>query len=208
MGARFIIAGTDTNVGKTVFAAALTAAIQGIYFKPIQAGLEGETDTETVQRLTGLPDAHFLPEFYRLRKPASPHIAAENDNVTIDVDRLVLPATDRPLVVEGAGGVMVPLTKQILQIDVFARWNAPVILCARTGLGTINHSLLSIEALKTHSIPIHGIVFLGEANPQVTNTISQMGDVACLGHLPRLAILNSVTLAEAFKAHFRLQDFQ
>lgn len=208
MSARFIVAGTDTNVGKTVLAAALTRALQGVYFKPVQAGLDGETDTEAVKRMTGLPDSHFLPEVYRLRTRASPHLAAGGDGLAIDIDTLTPPATERPLIIEGAGGLMVPLTSQTLQIDVFARWNAPVILCARTTLGTINHSLLSIEALQTRSIPIMGVVFVGEGNPSVETVIAEIAQVLRLGRLPWLATLDSVSLGEAFNAHFRLQDFQ
>ncbi len=207
MRARFVITGTDTGIGKTVFAAALTQALNGVYFKPVQAGIENGTDTETVRRLTGLGSDHFLTELYRLHTPASPHRAAEIDGIEIDPDTLVLPVTDQPLIIEGAGGLLVPLTRKTLFIDVFARWNAPVILCARTALGTINHSLLSIEALKRRSIPILGIAFIGDENIDTEWTIAEMSGVLRLGRLPRLEILNSRTLADAFARNFRIEDF-
>ncbi|WP_088344022.1 MULTISPECIES: dethiobiotin synthase [Rhodomicrobium] len=207
MSARFVVTGTDTGIGKTVFAAALTQALNGVYFKPVQAGLDEETDRETVRRLTGLGETHFRPEIYRLRTPASPHRAAEIDGIEIDPDALVLPAAEAPLIAEGAGGLFVPLTRTTLYIDVFARWNAPVILCARTALGTINHTLMSVDALRRRSIPILGVAFIGEANADTEATIAAMGGVPRLGRLPPLDPLGRETLANAFAANFRLSDF-
>jgi len=202
-----VVSGTDTDVGKTVFAAALTLALSGVYFKPVQCGLDGETDTRTVRRLTGLPSGHFLPEIYRLRTAVSPHRAAELDGVEIDPAKLELPAVERPLIVEGAGGLMVPLTRSDLFIDVFARWHAPLVLCARTALGTINHTLLSLEALQRRSIPIAGVAFVGDENPDTERTIAEMAAVRALGRLPMLPLLSPETLAHAFERHFRVQDF-
>jgi dethiobiotin synthetase len=143
---RVIVTGTDTGVGKTVFAAALAGALDAVYWKPVQAGLQEETDSETVLRLSGLAAERILPEAYRLKTPASPHLAAELDGIAIDPAALALPDTVRPLVVEAAGGLLVPLAREVVYIDVIAQWRAPVVLCARTTLGTINHSLLSTEA--------------------------------------------------------------
>ncbi len=161
MSAGLVVAGTDTDVGKTVFAASLVAALGACYWKPVQCGLADETDAEVVARLAGVVATRILPEVYRLNTPASPHLAAERDGLEIDVERLVPPASERPLVVEPAGGLMVPLTRRLLQIDLIARWHMPVVLCASTRLGTINHSLLSIEALKRRAIPLIGIAFVG-----------------------------------------------
>ncbi|MDA8108830.1 MAG: dethiobiotin synthase [Betaproteobacteria bacterium] len=207
MSARFVVTGTDTGIGKTVFSAALTLALAGVYFKPVQSGLEEESDTDAVRRLTGLPAEHFLPERYRLRNPLSPHRSAELDGVEIDPARLTLPRVERPLIVEGAGGVLVPLTRRVLYVDVFARWGAPVVLCARTGLGTINHTLLALEALRRRSVPVHGVAFVGEANPDNERTIAETGAIRVLGRLPRLAELTRERLAEAFAENFRPQDF-
>jgi dethiobiotin synthetase len=203
---RFVITATDTDVGKTVFAAALTQALAGVYFKPVQAGLQ-DIDLDSVRRMTGLPAEHFLPELYRLRTPASPHRAAELDGVEIDPARLVLPETSRPMVVEGAGGLLVPLTRTTLYVDVFRRWGAPVVLCARTALGTINHSLLSLEALRTRNIPVVGIAFIGDENADSERIICEMGRVKRLGRLPRLQQLTPEHLLQAFKQHFDLRDF-
>ncbi|HJT40779.1 MAG TPA: dethiobiotin synthase, partial [Sphingobium sp.] len=153
---RFIVTGTDTGIGKTVFSAGLAGALGAHYWKPVQAGVDPQGDKETVARLSGLPAAHILPEAYRLTTPASPHLAARIDGVTINLDRLALPRIDGPLVIEGAGGVLVPVSETLLMADLFAHWGLPVILCARTGLGTINHSLLSIEALRGRGVPIAG----------------------------------------------------
>ena len=204
-----VITGTDTGVGKTVFAAALTGALGAHYWKPVQSGPddEGGSDSERVARLTGIPATQVLPEVYRLAEPLSPHRAAELDGVAIDPARLVLPEVAGALVVEGAGGVLVPLTREVLYGDVFARWGAPVVIVARTGLGTINHTLLSLEALRARGVPVLGVAFSGEANDDNEATICAMGRVKRLGRLPRLVEVSPQTLAEAFAANFRLKDF-
>jgi len=204
---RFVIAGTDTDVGKTVFAAALAGALDGYYWKPIQAGLDSETDSETVLRLSGLLEGRVLPEAYRLRMAASPHIAAAREGVAIVAEKLIPPVADRSLVIEGAGGLLVPLNRQTLLIDVLARWGLPVILCARTRLGTINHSLLSIEALRRRLIPVTGVAFIGDGNPDVENTIAQLGGVRRLGRLRWLEPLDRRSLKAAFAENFRVGDF-
>lgn len=199
---RFVVTGTDTGIGKTVFTAALAGALGTPYWKPIQSGLEEETDSEVVARLAGVP---VLPEAYRLVTPASPHLAAEIDGVAIDPDALTPPAGD--LIVEGAGGVLVPVTRTLLYADLFARWRIPVIVCARTGLGTINHSLLTIEALRARGVPIHGIAFVGDAVEDSEAIVAKIGGVRRLGRLPRLDPLTGETLAAAFAATFDLADF-
>lgn len=211
MTAAFIVTGTDTGLGKTVFAAALAGALDGAYWKPIQAGgLDRETDRDVVRRLSGLPADRVLPEVYRLRTPASPHLAAEIDGVAIEIDRLAPPQKwpgSGSLIIEGAGGLLVPLSRRTLQIELFARWGLPVILCTRTALGTINHSLLSIEALRRRSIPIHGLAFIGEENAESERIITEMGGVRRLGRLPHLPVLDAATLRAAFTDNFRREDF-
>ena len=204
---RFVVTGTGTGVGKTVFAAALVQALDGEYWKPVQAGLDGPTDTETVQALSGLPFDRFHLEAYRLRAPAAPLHAAFIDGVEIDVGALTPPATSRPLVIEGAGGLLVPLTQNTLMIDLFQRWNLPVILVANTALGTINHTLLSIEALRDRGIPIHGVVFTGDQNERTQETICEFGRVRALGRLPQMHLLTPAILSAAFARHFELADF-
>lgn len=203
---RFIITGTDTDVGKTVFAAGLAAHLGARYWKPVQAGLAGETDSETVARLSG-GRAKILPEAYRLATPCSPHEAARIDGVTIDAVRLSLPAGEGPLIIEGAGGVLVPFAEGLLAVDLFVLWSLPVVLVARTALGTINHSLLSLEALRARKIAVHGIVFSGEANPASEEAITRIGAVRHLGRLPWLDPLTPDTLAAAFAAHIDIGAF-
>ncbi|QRM32339.1 dethiobiotin synthase [Microvirga sp. VF16] len=204
----FIITGTDTGIGKTVFAAALAGALGACYWKPVQAGLDGETDSEAVRRLSGLPAERILPEAYRLALPASPHRAADAEGTTIDVERLALPAVAPPVVVEGAGGPMVPLTRRRLFIDLFAAWALPVVLCARTSLGTINHTLLALEALRRRAIPVHGVAFIGAANDDSESIIAALAGVRRLGRLPHLPALTPAGLAAAFATGFDIGDFQ
>ena len=194
----FIVTGTDTDIGKTVFAAGLAGALGAHYWKPVQAGVDPEGDKERVAALSGLPPSHILPEAYRLTTPASPHLAARIDGIAITAERLALPKVDGPLVVEGAGGLMVPVSESLLMIDLFALWGLPVILCARTGLGTINHSLLSIEALRTRAIPIAGIAFIGAAHAENERIIPLLGKVRSLGRLPSIDPLDAGTLKTAF----------
>jgi dethiobiotin synthetase len=202
MSARIVVTGTDTGIGKTVFAAGLTWLLDGIYWKPVQAGLDAETDAQTVRRLSGLEPDRILPEMWRLKTPASPHLAAERDRVTLLPDTLSPPSTTRTLVIEGAGGLLVPLTRTTLLIDVFARWRAPTVLCARTTLGTINHTLLSLEALRRRAIPIIGVALLGDAHEDNERIIESMGDVKVLGRLPRLDPLTPDALRTSFVAAF------
>ena len=199
----FIVTGTDTDVGKTVFAAALAGHLGGWYWKPVQAGLDGGTDAERVAKLSGLPRERILPEAWRLTTPCSPHRAAEIDGVEIDPGALALPE-QRPLVVEGAGGALVPLTRNALFADVFALWGLPAIIVARTSLGTINHSLLTIEALRARGVPIHGVAFVGDAVEDSEATICEIGKVKRLGRLPWLDPLTADSLRQTFAAGIAL----
>jgi dethiobiotin synthetase len=207
MSLRIVVTGTDTGIGKTVFSAALTDALGACYWKPVQSGLDGETDSETVARLGRIPSERIFPEAWRLKTPVSPHLSAEIDGVTLDPYALDPPDTPLPLVIEGAGGLLVPLTRHQTFADVFARWQIPVILCARTALGTINHTLLSLEALRQRRIPVLGIAFLGDAYPDTQRTIEEMGDIRILGRLPRLEVLTPDVLRQAFREHFDISSF-
>jgi len=205
---RLVITGTDTGIGKTVFSAALTDALGASYWKPIQSGLDEESDSETVLRLGRIPSKRILPEAWRLRTPVSPHLSAEIDAVTINPYALEPPDTSSPLIIEGAGGLRVPLTRHETFADVFARWQIPIILCARTGLGTINHTLLSLESMRQRHIPIFGVAFIGDAYPDTQQIIEEMGDVRILGRLPRLEPLTPDTLRQAFREHFDTSPFR
>ncbi|MBQ0710240.1 MULTISPECIES: dethiobiotin synthase [unclassified Ochrobactrum] len=207
MNQTFVVTGTDTGIGKTVFSAALTGALNACYWKPVQSGLDEATDSETVLQLAGLAPRRIIPETWRLKTPASPHLAARIDGVEIDADALDIPSVDAPLVIEGAGGLHVPLTRRTTFIDVFARWQKPVILCARTGLGTINHSLLSLEALNRRNIPVLGIAFIGDPQPDTEQIVPELSGVRRLGRLPHLAKLDQDTLRRAFREHFDMKLF-
>ena len=199
---RFVVTGTDTNIGKTVFCAGLCGLLGARYWKPVQAGLDEPTDSEVVAEFAGV---EIVPEAYRLKLAVSPHQAAAEEGVTIDPDALVPP--EGPLVIEGAGGLMVPLNPQTLTIDVFARWDLPLILCARTRLGTINHTLLSIEAIRARNIPLLGVAFIGDLNEESENIITEVGKVKRLGRLPVIEPLTPGRLSGVFARTFERQVF-
>ena len=207
MARGIVVTGTDTGIGKTVFSAGLAGLLDGFYWKPVQSGLDEETDSEVVARLSGLPAGRVLPEVYRLNTPLSPHRSAEIDGVAIEAAKLSLPDLPGPLIIEGAGGLMVPLNRQTRFIDVFGEWQLPVILCARTALGTINHTLLSIEALRARSMPLLGVAFIGDEMADTQRTIAEMGKVRVLGRLPRLDPLTPEALSAAMRAAFNAADF-
>jgi dethiobiotin synthetase len=197
---RFVVTGTDTDIGKTVFAAGLCGLLGARYWKLVQAGIPG--DRETVAELAGV---ETLPEAYRLKLPASPHQSAAAEGIVIDPDGLMPP--DGDVIIEGAGGLMVPLTRQTVFLDVFARWQIPLILCARTALGTINHTLLSVAAIRARSIPLHGVAFIGEANEESEGVIVELGRVKRLGRLPPVNPLTRENLRAVFAVNFRPEDF-
>jgi dethiobiotin synthetase len=207
MTTRFVVSGTDTGIGKTVFSAALTAALDGYYWKPVQSGLDEETDSQAVARLAGLPQGRILPEVYKLAAPFSPHQSAALDGTAIAADAFAVPATEGPLVIEGAGGLLVPLSDDLVFADIFARWKIPVVLCARTNLGTINHTLLSVEALKHRRTPLCGIAFIGDENIETQRIIAKMSGVRILGRLPFLPEPSGNALRQAFEDSFDLSSF-
>ncbi len=173
-------------MGKTVVAAILTEALQADYWKPIQAGIEPTTDTKTVKKLISNPISKFHPETYSLNTPASPHAAAAIDSVEIQMDKFHLPPSENPhLIVEGAGGLHVPLNSQHLVIDLISHLGLEVVLVSQNYLGSINHTLLSIEALKSRGIPTKGIIFNGDETPTTESYILEFAGVAYLGRVPK-----------------------
>jgi len=181
-----IIAGTDTDVGKTVFASMLMLALNANYWKPIQCGVVDGVDTKTAQNYTGLPPERFFAEKYVLTEALSPHRAAEIDHVEIDLMTLIPPYSDAPLLIETAGGLMVPLNREVLQIDQYKRWNLPVILCARSGLGTINHTLLTLQAARARGLTVAGIILNQLEDEMDTAMITNKGVVEDLTGVPLL----------------------
>ena len=172
---RIIIAGTDTNVGKTIVSSLLVNKLDAHYWKPVQCGdLDTGGDSATVKKLSGIKANRIIPEAYRLKMAASPNQAAAAEGITIDKENLKLPNHEGALVVELAGGLMVPLRDDWLQIDQVKVWNLPVVLVARSGLGTLNHTLLSIEALENRNIKVSTLILNGEKHEENYNTLATM----------------------------------
>ncbi len=187
---RFFITGIGTDVGKTVASACVSEALQADYWKPVQAGDLENSDSLKVQRLA--PAANVLPEAFRLTQPMSPHAAAARDGVEITVDQLQLPVTENNLVVEGAGGLLVPFNAQgNTFLDLAMRWKLPVIVVSRHYLGSINHTLLTIELLKREKLEIAGIIFVGNENPETESIIRQITGVEILHRIPETDSVDS-----------------
>ena len=204
---RLVVCGTDTDVGKTVVSALLVQGLGAHYWKPVQCGLEnGEGDRDRVQRWLELPSERIIPEAYRLEAPVSPHWASALEGgdplqpgAPIDPPRLNLPAHPGALVVETAGGLLVPLRLDLLQIEQLQRWQLPVLLVARSGLGTLNHTLLSLEALRQRGIPVLGVLLNGPPHANNLTTLEQLAGAPILGCLPPLEAINSASLAEQWQ---------
>ncbi|WP_320666942.1 dethiobiotin synthase [Prochlorococcus sp. MIT 1307] len=194
-----IVCGTDTDIGKTIVSALLVQGLDAIYWKPIQSGLEHGGDTGQVSKLLNLPKERWIREAYRFHAPVSPHWAAEQENQFIDPEKLQLPLVKKTLVIETAGGLLVPLTRQFLQIDQLLSWKLPVLLVAKSGLGTLNHTLLSIEALRSRNIPLLGLILNGPHHADNPKTLEQIGNVQIIGQLPTLMEINAKTLAEEWE---------
>ncbi len=174
---RLIVAGTDTNVGKTIVSSLLVAKLNAHYWKPIQCGeLDTGGDSATIKKLTGIEENRIIPEAYRLKMAASPNQAAEAEGIMIEDKNLILPSHDGALVVELAGGLMVPLRDNLLQIDQIKIWNLPVVLVARSGIGTLNHTLLSLEAMEKRNIQITTLILNGEKHEGNYKTLLKIVD--------------------------------
>ncbi|MFN6354053.1 MAG: dethiobiotin synthase [Cyanobacteriota bacterium] len=201
---QLVIAGTDTDVGKTIVSALVVQGLAARYWKPVQSGLAAGSDSARVRELLARPAERLLPEAYRFQAPVSPHWAAELEGVRIDAGRLALPQVEGPLVVECAGGLMVPLRLDaegsLLQIDQLRVWGLPVLLVARSGLGTLNHTLLSLEALRQRAIPVLGLVLNGPLHPDNPRTLEALGGVPVLAQLPPLEPLSAKGLQEQWLA--------
>jgi dethiobiotin synthase len=204
MAQRYFITGTDTGVGKTVLSALLCAALDAAYWKPIQTGTEIDSDSRTVQDLAGLPAEKIFPEAYRFTLAVSPHRAARQAGVRIDLAKIKVPvsAVDAPLIVEGAGGVLVPLNEKDLMVDLMRQLGLPVLLAARSSLGTINHATLSLAALRNAGVNVAGVVMIGAPNAENREAIEEYGKVRVVGEIPWLAEMNRDVLLGIFAARF------
>ncbi len=204
------ITGTDTNVGKTVASAAIMLRYRAqvpslCFWKPIQTGIEHDDDTRSVRALAQCADAGILDHGIRLREPVSPHLAAQKAGVRIDLRAIQAP-NGKSLIVEGAGGVLVPVNERDLMIHLILRLQLPALIVARSTLGTINHTLLTLEALRARSLPIAGVMLIGEPNADNRRAIEQYGKVPVIGEMPLLHPLNSFTLSAWAQTSLDPQD--
>ena len=191
---KFIICGTDTDIGKTLISSFFVKGLNSFYWKPIQSGIESQTDSQTVEKLAQVSNEKIIKEAYVFTKPLSPHWAAEIDQKTINLNMLRLPKVNGSLIVETAGGLMVPITRNFLQIDQIKQWSLPVILVCKSTLGTLNHTLLSIEALKRRNIEILGLVINGEKHFDNPKTLVDFSGIPLITEFPYIKKIDSNNL--------------
>lgn len=187
---RYFITGIGTEVGKTITSAVITQALKADYWKPVQAGELNHSDRMKVENLIDNNRSKFHPEAYRLNQPMSPHAAAERDGIKIDIASIKMPHTDNHLVIEGAGGLLVPLNDNDTILNLIEILNCEVILVSRHYLGSINHTLMSIELLKQRNIRIKGILFNGKENKDTESIITKMSGIEVIGRIDELENLN------------------
>lgn len=186
---KVIVAGTGTDVGKTVVSAILTVLMKGDYWKPIQCGDKKNSDTAIIEKLIDTTKHHIYSPAYSFNAPVSPHHAARLEGISIHMPSIVLPQTKRPLIIESVGGVFVPLTTRVLTVDLFKSWNCQWVIVSKHYLGSINHTLLTLEILKRLQVPIAGIIFNGEPNPDSEAAILEISSLPLLGRfLPEAKI--------------------
>jgi dethiobiotin synthase len=201
------ITGTDTGVGKTLLSALLVAALRRKYWKPIQTGIGEGTDRETVLKWAGVNADQTYPESYAFGPPVSPHLAAERAGRHIDLQRIQRPASNEALIIEGAGGVFVPINDGAFMLDLMRLLAAPAVVATRTSLGTINHTLLTIAAIRDARLPLRGVVMIGEENIDNRRAIEKHGNVAVIGFIPWLEPIDRQTLVDVFRRHFDPRAF-
>ena len=190
----YFVSGIGTEIGKTISSAVLVEKLKADYWKPIQAGDLDNSDTLKVQNLISNVISKFHPEVYRLTQPFSPHYAAELDGVDIDLNKIIIPQTNNSLIIEGAGGLMVPINRKDLMIDLIQKLDVEVILISKNYLGSINHTLLSIEALKCRNINVKGIIFNGVKNEASESIILERTKLNYLGSIPELENINKLAV--------------
>lgn len=198
MTTRFLISGIGTDVGKTVASAVLATAWGADYWKPVQTGAGPESDRPTVARLTA-GRVHTYPEVFALPRPVSPDAAAASEGVRISIDKLIsaFPSHRRPLLIEGAGGLLVPLNESERIVDMAAMFDATVVIVSRHYLGSINHTLLSVEAVRSRGIRLAGIIFVGDEHPEAEESIRRFATVTVLGRIPWMNDLSPMAIDEA-----------
>ena len=194
--ASFFITGIGTEVGKTVVSAFLCKALKADYWKPIQSGDLNHTDTHKVRDWAGLPDHCLHPEAYRLSVPASPHFSAQQAGINIELSAFQLPTTDNTLIIEGAGGLLVPLNDRETMLDLIKHFSVPVMLVASSYLGSINHTLLSLHLLKQQNIPLAGLIYSGPTYRDNVDIISRQSGIEPLLQLPEVSTVNYLQIDE------------
>ena len=199
------VTGIDTEIGKTITSSILVEALKADYWKPVQAGDLDDTDSHKIERYAQAA-GKIHPEGFRLNTPMSPHAAAAIDNVEISLDDFHVPETKNHLIIEGAGGLFVPLNDKDCVIDLIAKLQIPVILVSRNYLGSINHTLLSIDALKNRNIPIFGVIFNGESTPTTEEVIEKMTGVRVLGRIEEMKEINKIEITKAAEKFRFLRD--
>lgn len=193
----YFITGIGTDVGKSIASAVVVEALEADYWKPIQSGDLDNSDTMKIKKLVSNSKSIFHPECHRLITPASPHLAAKIDGVDIHIDDFELPKTDNHLIIEGAGGILVPINEREETIlDLITYSDAEVILVSRHYLGSINHTLLSINQLKQRNVIIKGIIFIGDENEATESIIQLNSGINVLGRIPMLDPLNQESIKE------------
>jgi len=198
----YFVTGIGTDVGKTVASAILCEAMQADYWKPVQAGDLKKSDRIKVNKLISNRNSKCWEEAYALPYAMSPHASAEKAGIEIDINLIQLPPTNNNLIIEGAGGLMVPVKRNTLYIDIIKNFNAEVILISRNYLGSINHTLLSAEALMVRNIPVKGIIFNGNENEATESVILEMTGFKLLGRIDEGKIIDKFFVleqAERFK---------
>ncbi|AEE53054.1 dethiobiotin synthase [Haliscomenobacter hydrossis] len=192
---QFFLSGIGTEIGKTVVAATLVEALHADYWKPIQSGDLDNSDSLKIQRWVSNPLTRIHPERFRLNTPLSPHASAAIDGVEIKIQDFQLPDTTRPLIVEGAGGLMVPLNHQETMLDLIQHLNLPVILVSRHYLGSINHTLLSLEVLRSRGIELAGLLYNGAENVASEQAIEELSGIKVLGRVGEMGEISAEAIA-------------
>ncbi len=191
------VTGIGTGIGKTIVATVLTEKLKADYWKPIQSGDLDNSDTAKVKELVSNSDTKFHPEAYKLTQAFSPHKSAAIDNIRIELEKIILPESNNRIIIEGAGGLMVPLNEKDLMVDLIEQLDAEVILVSKNYLGSINHTLLSLEILRIRNISLKGIIFNGESDSYSEELILNFAGVESIGRIPLINNLNKSSVMEA-----------
>jgi dethiobiotin synthase len=201
------ITGTDTGIGKTLLSSLLVAALDRDYWKPIQTGSSEGTDRETVIKQAGISPSRAHPEAYIFDPPVSPHLAAEWRGMEIDIERIQRPASAKEFVIEGAGGIMVPINSSLFMLDLARHLKTSLVIATRTALGTINHTLLTVNSIRSAQLPMTGVVMIGEESKDNRRAVERYGNVPVIGWIPRLERIDRDTLQSVFLRHFDSRAF-